>query len=320
MPSILLRLLLALALLGLLWWQLASREQWASDDFWLRAWAGAASWWYLAAVVVLLPLNWGVEVLKWLPLMRSAGSGISLVRAWAAVLSGATVSMFTPNRVGEYAGRLLWVDARHRAWAVVATLLGSLAQWGVLLAGGGLALLYWYFAGKIEIAPLAAAGLALLLLAVGAAVLVLYLRLTAVVDWLMRFGFWARRLATLRGQLAECAERARADGWVWAMAAARYAIYTLQYACMLLFWGLPLSALDLLSVVAVIYLLQTGLPLPPSTGLIARGNIALFVVALLLPDGYASAVLSATFSLWCINVFLPAAAGAVLMLVRLLRR
>ncbi len=319
LPSFLLRGLLVFALLALLYWQLSSREQWANEGLWAQAWARAGAWGYLVAVILLLPLNWGLELLKWLPAMRASGAQISWRRGWAAILSGATVSMFTPNRVGEYGGRMLWVEKNARAWAVVATIWGSLAQWGTLLAGGALALTFWLIAGKISLPLAAILLLYALFFLLAAAIILLYLRLPALVDWLMRFRFWARRLESMRCQLADSAAAPRADAWIWGMATARYLVYSSQYLLMLYFWGLPLSFFDAFSMVALIYLLQTGLPLPPSTGLVARGNVALFVAALLLPAAFSGSVLCATFSLWIINVFLPAALGAVFLIARFWR-
>ena len=50
-------------------------------------------------------LNWLVEALKW-RYMISKIENISIMTAYRAVLTGITVSTFTPNRIGEYGGRV----------------------------------------------------------------------------------------------------------------------------------------------------------------------------------------------------------------------
>jgi hypothetical protein len=90
---------------------------------------------WLLFAVALMPVNWALETLKWQGLMRVYGP-LRFGRAFAAVLSGVTISLFTPNRIGEYGGRLLALAARLAWGAVISSLLGTWIQWAVLLAGG----------------------------------------------------------------------------------------------------------------------------------------------------------------------------------------
>ena len=97
----------------------------------------------------------------------------------------------------------------------------------------------------------------------------------------------------------------------------RYLIYSFQYLCLLYFFGFEASCLATFLGILIVYLLQTGIPLPPSTGLLARGNIALLIFGYLSGiEGTSMVILSATFSLWMLNVVLPSIVGA-LVVVRL---
>ena len=53
---------------------------------------------YLIIAVLLIPINWGLEALKW---KRSIGhlNNISFTNAFKAVLSGVSFSITFPNRV-----------------------------------------------------------------------------------------------------------------------------------------------------------------------------------------------------------------------------
>jgi hypothetical protein len=95
-----------------------------------------------------------------------------------------------------------------------------------------------------------------------------------------------------------------------AYALLRSLTYSMQYVGLLYFFGYDSNALLMLTGVLVVYLLQTGIPLPPSTGLLARGNIALFIFGSLHATAISSSILAATFSLWLLNVILPALWGA----------
>ena len=64
--------------------------------------------------ILLMPINWSLETWQWLRLMRYK-SPLSFRKAFSCVLAGISVSMFTPNRVGEFAGRLLLLSSNRRS-------------------------------------------------------------------------------------------------------------------------------------------------------------------------------------------------------------
>jgi len=81
-----------------------------------------------------------------------------------------------------------------------------------------------------------------------------------------------------------------------------------------------MSWIESFSAILFVFLLQTGLPIPPSAGLLARGSIAVWVFSWFATDiGYPlialqSAVLASTFVLWLINVLLPATVGGLFII------
>ena len=72
-------------------------------------------------------INWLLEALKWRALILKI-ENVPIKRSIEAVFSGITVSSFTPNRVGEYAGRVFCIHKADRVQAVLITVLGSMAQ------------------------------------------------------------------------------------------------------------------------------------------------------------------------------------------------
>lgn len=276
---------------------------------WQLQWATVQPF-YLLLAIFLMPINWAFEVAKWLPTMQKV-EPIRWPRATAAVLAGAAVSMFTPNRIGEYGGRILLISAQNRPYAIVATLLGSWAQWLVLLTGGLLAFLTWAYLEPSRFSLwqwLTIAATATFFLS---ALLLMYRNVQHAVAWLSRWSWLQKYLQPLAIQLADYQPNRKWLSTILLMASARYIVYFSQYLLMLSFWGLPLNLVQMSVGVGLIYFIQTGVPLPPSTGLLARGNIALFVFAMLLPPDFigTTLILSATFSLWLLNVFLPAVLG-----------
>lgn len=307
-----LNILIKAVLLALIGWALYAQvlTQQALDDvldaFWLSLRSG--HWHWLLWVFLLLPLNWGLETKKWQWLMQPF-LAISFWRAYQAILSGVAVSLFMPNRVGEYGGRLLMVPARYNAAAVLATVVGTISQWLTLLAGGWLAVwcygdFYFPLLGGYPFLSLNMLLLALILL-----LAIAYFNIDLAAKLARRLPFpkgFRRRLSVLK---ALETYRKRLLLRALLAAALRYATFCVQYYCMLRFFGIDAPLGAALGGVALIFLLQTSIPLPPVMAIAVRGELALFFWSHF--DANALAALSASLLLFIINLSLPALLGVV---------
>ena len=73
--------------------------------------------WKFWFVISLVFVNWGIEARKWQVLLRTL-QPVSFFTAYKSVLSGVTLSINTPNRIGEYGGRILYVQEGKRIKAI----------------------------------------------------------------------------------------------------------------------------------------------------------------------------------------------------------
>ena len=94
---------------------------------------------YLVGVILMMFLNWLVEALKW-RYMISKIENISIMTAYRAIFTGITVSTFTPNRIGEYGGRVFCLEQGDRIKAVFITVLCSMSQLLVTILYGSISL------------------------------------------------------------------------------------------------------------------------------------------------------------------------------------
>ena len=271
--------------------------------------AGASLGWLWAAVL-LVPLNWAWETAKFRYLVRS----FTVKNFWESyriVLAGVAVSIFTPNRVGEYGGRVLLVEAHHNWRVVVATLVGSLAQLLVLLGGGLLGGGYFLRTYLLPDEPWLPYGWALLALLV-AVLLLLYFRISTVVGWTKNWRFPRRLRRPLRHLILLRNYRTRELATTLGFSLLRYLTYCTQYYLLLRFYGVAVDYPTALSGAATIYLIHSGLPLPPVVGFLARGNIALLVWGVFTTQTLD--VLAASYSLFVLNLAVPSLVGAVFIL------
>lgn len=256
----------------------------------------------------LMFVNWGIEALKWKLLINRA-EPLSFIKSYLAIFSGATLTLFTPNRIGEYGGRFIFLKNPLRSETIQATILGSIAQiWITILAG--LIGLFWWLSGSGD----AYGMVPQVLFYIGqfAAILLLtflYFRLDLIAallgkitwlakyqsKWLTLINFSARELAV-----------------VLILAALRYGVYTIQFLLLLYAFDVEVSVGHGLALIATFFLFQSSVPTIAIIDLGIRGNLALFVFA-----GHTTQieqVVVSSFSLWLINLVIPAIIGYIIIL------
>ena len=269
----------------------------------------------LALTLGLVVVNWGLEALKWRRLMLRV-EPVSMGRALQATLAGTSIGLVTPNRTGEFLGRVLFLEPKHRVSAGFATALGSIAQFVVTLVMGGIALVLlairvdalpwpsgWYSTALVSLTALVAAG-----------ALVLYL----VPRLLRQLLLLIPVLARLERASAVLDAFTTRELWsVLGLSVLRYMVFAGQFVLLCVLFQAGVSPATGALVVPVVYLVSTLVPTVLLTELGVRGGAA---VAFFLPLGGAEApVLLATTALWLMNLVLPALVGAVLLVTARIR-
>ncbi|MGB1076242.1 MAG: hypothetical protein ACPGYK_08645 [Flavobacteriales bacterium] len=269
--------------LGFVGWRLLETE--TSILSFRQAWPpdGVAAW-----SVLLLPVNLGLEVLKW---HRMTGRTWRL--ATGDVLAGAAAGLASPNRTGDGLARWLRLPEEARELGLRASLSGSAAQGSVTLLIGGCGLAW-----------LGHEGWSLLTLIFATAVIGLYLQ------WSPDGRRWVKRLPR---RIAESIERHMPMGDIHALnlslrleilgwSAVRYVVFSAQYALMLQGFGVAIHGAD----IAAIWLFNAVVP----TGALAEMGVReASALAVLQPSDASSAVICATFALWALNLLFPGILG-----------
>ncbi|MBE9468956.1 MAG: hypothetical protein IMY72_11655, partial [Bacteroidetes bacterium] len=91
-------------------------------------------------------------------------------------MSGVTVSIFTPNRVGEFGGRIFVLKRKNRVSAIFATIVGSFSQLIITIVVGliSLIVLFIFFPEKINNIKFNNQLLIILLIIVSVSILYIY--------------------------------------------------------------------------------------------------------------------------------------------------
>lgn len=304
-------LLLAL-LLGSLYFQIINRNNLATifNEFLSSLRERPAS--YLCLALGLMPFNLAFETLKWLQFTRFF-CNMGFWKAYRAVLAGMSLAIFTPNRIGEYGGRLLLMEPAKRGQVAASMLLGSYCQWIVLIFGGLIGF-SWFAFNHLQWQLY----IMLIFIGIGTVacliLLLLFWQVGRILPIIGKCGLkknglrWRRHCVAWRS--VTILAKLKALQW----AALRYGTYSLQYWLLLQFFGIKVTMLEGFAGIASIFLIQTGVPLSASLALVARGEIAIYIWSHFGANELS--VLAATFSLFIINLVLPALWGTAAIFKR----
>ncbi|MBO0947641.1 lysylphosphatidylglycerol synthase domain-containing protein [Fibrella forsythiae] len=256
-------------------------------------------------LIVLTPLNWSFEALKWQWLVRRLAP-LPFGEALNGVLAGLSLSMALPGPLGDTAGRVLSIRAGQRTGAVGAALVAGGMQFYVALVVGTFA---WatYLTNVPERATTAGNGLLFLMAGLSVLGVVLNFCRSQFVSWSGRWPLLSRYVVWWQviGQYTH-GEMAMVSG----LALLRHLTFSLQLYAAFRLYGILLAPLPLAAGVGVIFLVKTITPaFNWLSDLGVREAAALWVFA---PFGLsAPALLAATLTLWFVNIGLPVALGLV---------
>lgn len=303
-----LKAFIVLAALYYLWQKLSHTTDLASIAHYFAELAGRWQTWLLALLALLLSVpNWLLESTKWQRLIAKL-EPISSANALRAVLAGLTISTFTPNRIGDYAGRVAYMRESSKGQATVVTVLGNLAQLLVtLVAGafGAVGTMYLYTIPTWMGHPMALA-LMLLVTTICCGVAVgLFLRIPRSPNLLNKLKL-LRKFERYHRALSWYTRTDLAVTVLFSLA--RYAVFCAQFLVLLALFQVDVDWWQSLLLISATYLIVTAIPTIALTEIGVREAVAVQLFSLASAD--ALGVVAATFSLWVINLALPTLAGA----------
>lgn len=263
--------------------------------------------------LALLSLNLTLETFKWQLIIQPL-EHVPFVNALSAVLAGISVSLFLPNRVGDYLGRIFVLRKANPAEAVLLTVIGSLSQMIVIAIAGAIALLVLLPEMRfLQFLPEPFGFWSVLLmsiLAIGAGIL-LYFNLPLLRRVFSGRKGWLFRIEQLLGVYELLSNRRLF--FLLLISAARYLVFSTQFYLLILAFGQPVPYLTGLTLISLIYLLMTLIPTIAISELGIRGSVTMAVFTLYFDNDFGHTgmvVLTASSMLWLINLAFPALLGA----------
>jgi hypothetical protein len=270
--------------------------------------------WKLYCMFGLMGLNWGLESFKWQIALRTL-QPIGFGRAFKAILAGICIASFTPNRVGEYLGRMLFVEQGNKIRSIAPSILCSMAQMLVTLMAGTFGF-YLYSSLPLQAGVLWGTGLQpsfckpLMILTAGAATLLglVYFRFDPL---LRRLNDWLKK-NNKTFSIPEKFSFSVMNG-ILMLSTLRYGVFILQYFLLFSLFDIPLSGMQVFTGVSVMFVLMAIVPtLTILTDIGFRWTAGIQVFHVFTSN--TAGILAVSLGIWVINLIFPALIGSLLIL------
>jgi uncharacterized membrane protein YbhN (UPF0104 family) len=265
----------------------------------------------LLFVLLLIPLNWGIEAWKWRFVLRKTYR-ISFVKAFMSVFSGVSVGLFTPNRIGEFGGRILYLPPEKRAKGSVLSLISSYSQFFTTLLFGIPAflifLLTFHETSASIVSNATLMGLSVMLAVI---LMFIYFRLTWIYALLIRIPFLKQHASVIK-PIRDVPTFDLLN--LLFLSILRYAVFVMQFYLVCDFFDVEIGFLEVLLSAANLYFFMSLLPMFTIGEPGLRASLtAIFFGAFTLQI---AAVISASVLLWIVNVLFVSILGALFLLTQ----
>ena len=255
---------------------------------------------FLALTILLMFLNWSLEGYKWKYLLNKV-EDLSFYQAVKGVLSGLAIGFITPNRVGEFAGKIAYLKNENRANGALMSFVGSSAQLLVTIQAGLIAIAASKYTSPVDIFV---TPITLVLLVIASLV---WFKSNLFLKWISRFD-WLKKWNKHTDQLAAVSKNKMIV--VYFISLIRYMVFPLQYFVLFKMLDTTIDFSECLSMTATSYFLLAIVPTYAIAEIGARGSLNLLAFSELNAP---FAVLSVTLLIWMINLIIPALFGAFII-------
>lgn len=274
------------------------------------------TWKFMTLLLAMMLLNWSIETLKWKILIRKIEK-LSFFRAFKAVLTGISVSLFTPNRTGDYLGRVFILEKGNHIEGILITLIGSFAQIIITFSVGLFCLLSFvdhYLRVRYNIGEYLFSSLIFLVPCLVFVMILLFFKISILSDFFSRYlpSKWVK----FRHYADVFSGYTSLDlTQVLLLSFFRYLVFSTQFYLLLRFFGANVPVAEGFILIPVIYLIMAFIPTLALVELGIRGSVAIFVIGLYFkhyspgtPDT-GLIIFAASSVLWFINLVVPAFFG-----------
>lgn len=264
-------------------------------------------WLVIITLFLLMLLNWFLESLKWRYLVERI-ERISTWKAIESVFCGLTWAVFTPNRIGEYGGRVFFLSPRKRIMGIISMSVGAIGQMVVTNILGSIALL-WFISRFMELNVMLFYALVFLVFIFCSFFLLFYFNIRVVDGLLARVNFIKPYRKFFR-ILSRYKKKQLFRVIIYCLS--RFFVFTTQYYLIIHLLIPEIAVFDIVMMVFILFFIQSSLPSLDLLDVGVRSMTATYFFAFITTQEIA--IMAATASIWMINLIIPAILGSFFVL------
>jgi len=252
--------------------------------------------WSLLLFLGLTVINWVMEILKW-KTVASVVQPISFGKAARQSLAALTISLATPNRIGEYGAKAYFFPSEKRKQILLLNFFSNLVQMTVTIVFGilGLVLISQEYQVSFSTTNIVLIGLTVLALGI--------LGFIFKEKELVLKGFSLTKIWNYIKKLSS-----RVKGSVVLLSFLRYLTFSFLFFLILRFFGTDLRFQTAMPLIYAMYLLASLVPTIFIFDVVVRGGVAVWLFSLAgIPE---LPVLCTVLAMWILNFALPALWGS----------
>ena len=256
--------------------------------------------WSISGIVFILFLsflNRFLEILKWKKLVASFRI-ITISTATKHVLAALTASIFTPNGIGEYAGKALYFEKSEAKKIIFLNLINNGIQMLLSVIFGIFGL--FYFNAEFDIITTKTVGI----------IFGIFCAIIIASFFFKSFNIKGYSLEKFIHKINQIPKSIHQKNMLLGLA--RYLVFSHQYYFLFLAFDVELPYLMMMSVIASVYFLASSLPTFQFLDFAVKGSVAVYFFGMLGINEWIVIFISTL--MWFLNVVLPVIIGTYYVL------
>ncbi|HTN47097.1 MAG TPA: lysylphosphatidylglycerol synthase domain-containing protein [Flavipsychrobacter sp.] len=253
---------------------------------------------------LLMPVNLSLEIYKW-KLLAGSAQPTSYAVAAKSFFAGLALSILTPNRIGEYPGRIVYLKQKNTPRLISVTFLGMFTQFLCLFIFGILGMVYFnvFMPGPwtkvILVCSVFCAGL----------VAIAFFYFEKWSSYIERFAYF-RKFRTYTQLLKKFTIKEQLI--ILFLSMLRFCVYVSQYLLLMSWMHIELPLLAGFCLGCLFFFAMAVIPSIALAEMGIRGQVSILLFQSFTTNKIG--ILVATLVLWFINLIVPAIAGSILWL------
>lgn len=258
----------------------------------------------LKNIVFLLFLtifNWFFEILKW-RILVSTIKNISFYDALKQSLAALTTSLFTPNRIGDYAVKAAYYKKSLRKRILLLNLLSNMAQMTITVALGCIGFIIFIRKYNVDISYVRATRFIIIITVLG------FFTLFGVSQ--KKYKIRGFDLSKILSFITDLPTQIHLKNVGFSLI--RYLIFSFQFFFLLTIFGIDVYYTNAMLIITSMYLLASVIPTLTIFDVVIKGSVALYLFNIVGVNDLT--VLSIITLMWLLNFVIPALLGSFFVL------